>query len=79
MIKRQKNRRKEIQTKNKMINPNVENPTFFFYKGKKKKRFLELKYVKFQIEILKLQIDGRMSLTTHVIVRLKNTGIEKMS
>ena len=34
MIKRQKHRRKEIQAKNKMINPNVENPTFFFHKGK---------------------------------------------
>lgn len=61
-----------------MINTIVENPTVFFHKGKKK-WFLELKHVKFQIEILKLQIDGRTSLTTHVIVRLKNIGIEKMS
>ena len=62
-----------------MINTIVENPTVFFHNGKKKKWFLELKHVKFQIEILKLQIDGRTSLTTHVIVRLKNIGIEKMS
>ena len=60
-----------------MINPIVENPNFFFHK--EKKWFLELKHVKFQIEILKLQIDGKTSLTTHVIVRLKNIGIEKMS